>query len=77
MGAGAINGTGSALANTIIGNTGNNILTGGEGNDTIDGGAGNDTAVFSGSRAQYQVTVNANSSLHIVDLRGGLARRHR
>jgi len=31
------------LANTIIGNTGNNILNAGDGNDILDGGAGTDT----------------------------------
>ena len=38
----AINGTGNALANIIIGNGANNQLFGGGGNDTIDGGDGND-----------------------------------
>jgi Ca2+-binding RTX toxin-like protein len=41
-GAGAINGTGNALANTITGNSGDNTLDGGEGDDTLDGGAGID-----------------------------------
>ncbi|ESK53636.1 beta strand repeat-containing protein [Acinetobacter tjernbergiae] len=40
-----INGTGNALANTIIGNTGNNILTGGLGNDLLNGGAGADVLI--------------------------------
>ena len=48
----AVNGTGNALANTIIGNDapnvlrgmdGNDTLTGGGGSDTLDGGAGRDT----------------------------------
>ncbi len=38
-----INGTGNALANTLIGNAGNNLLDGGAGNDLIQGGDGNDT----------------------------------
>jgi len=42
-GTAAINGTGNALANAIIGNTGNNVLNGGAGADTMTGGAGNDT----------------------------------
>ncbi len=42
-GAGNINGTGSAVANTITGSTGNNSLSGGDGNDTMDGGTGTDT----------------------------------
>ena len=44
-GTAAINGTGNALDNVIIGNSGNNILNGGTGNDTMQGGAGNDTYV--------------------------------
>jgi Ca2+-binding RTX toxin-like protein len=44
-GTSAINGTGNALDNVIIGNSGNNTLTGNDGNDTLDGGAGNDTMV--------------------------------
>ncbi len=44
-GMGPINGTGNALANTITGNSDDNVLTGGGGNDTIcarDGVSGND-----------------------------------
>lgn len=41
----AINGTGNALDNVIIGNAGKNILSGGAGNDTLDGGAGIDTLI--------------------------------
>jgi Ca2+-binding RTX toxin-like protein len=46
LGSGNINGTGNALANTILGNGGNNILDGGAGADILKGGAGNDTYVF-------------------------------
>jgi len=38
-----INGTGNALANTILGNAANNLLDGGVGADNLIGGAGNDT----------------------------------
>nr|CAD5974282.1 Mannuronan C5-epimerase AlgE3 [Planktothrix pseudagardhii] len=41
----AINGTGNALVNTIIGNTANNILNGGIGGDQLKGSTGNDTYV--------------------------------
>jgi Ca2+-binding RTX toxin-like protein len=41
-GASAINGTGNALANTILGNSAANTLNGLGGNDTLSGGAGND-----------------------------------
>ena len=56
--------TGSDHNDTLIGNTGANTLTGGAGNDTlegkggadtIDGGAGADTAIFSGSKAEFDV----------------------
>ena len=39
----AINGTGNALDNVLVGNSGNNSLTGNAGNDTLDGAAGTDT----------------------------------
>ena len=42
-GAGAINGTGNALQNTIIGNSSDNVLSGGGGDDQLFGGDGNDT----------------------------------
>jgi Ca2+-binding RTX toxin-like protein len=46
-GATAINGTGNALKNTIVGNGIANVLNGGLGNDTLTGGAGVDTFVLS------------------------------
>lgn len=42
-GAGAIDGTGNTLDNTITGNAAHNVLDGGAGNDTLDGGAGADS----------------------------------
>ena len=39
----AINGTGNALANTLVGNSAANVLDGGLGADTMKGGLGNDT----------------------------------
>lgn len=42
-GNGIINGTGNALANTIIGNAAANVLSGAAGIDALNGGAGNDT----------------------------------
>ncbi len=41
--AGAVNGTGNALDNIIVGNSAANILTGGAGADTLNGGVGADT----------------------------------
>lgn len=42
-GAGASNGSGNVLANTLLGNAFNNRLFGWGGNDTLSGGAGNDS----------------------------------
>jgi len=42
-GSGAINGTGNADANVLVGNTGNNTLSAGAGNDVLAGGLGNDS----------------------------------
>ena len=41
--AGAVNGTGNALDNSMTGNGSNNLLDGGAGSDLLIGGAGNDT----------------------------------
>jgi Ca2+-binding RTX toxin-like protein len=42
FGAGAVNGTGNALANRMQGNAAANVLNGGEGNDLLNGGGGAD-----------------------------------
>ncbi|MDD1615526.1 MAG: putative rhizobiocin/RTX toxin and hemolysin-type calcium-binding protein, partial [Methylococcaceae bacterium NSP1-2] len=42
-GSAAINGTGNARDNYILGNSANNILDGGAGSDNLNGGLGNDT----------------------------------
>ena len=44
-GAEAINGTGNALNNSIIGNSAANMLSGGDGNDTLNGAGGADTMI--------------------------------
>ena len=56
----AINGTGNALDNVLIGNSANNTLTGGDGNDTIDGGTGNDTMVGGLGDDTYSVNVSTD-----------------
>jgi Ca2+-binding RTX toxin-like protein len=43
IGLGAINGTGNALGNVLLGNSASNRLSGGAGNDVLDGAAGADT----------------------------------
>ena len=64
IGTAAIDGTGNALNNTLIGNGGNNVLTGGAGVDylyggagfdTLDGGAGIDTLVGGADQDGYLV----------------------
>ncbi|MBR8831420.1 MAG: calcium-binding protein [Chlorogloea purpurea SAG 13.99] len=51
----AVNGTGNALNNTIIGNGSNNSLNGGAGNDILNGGAGTDTLIGGAGNDSYQV----------------------
>jgi serralysin len=74
------NAIGGSASDLLIGNAGNNILDGGAGNDRLIGDAGNDTlqgnadsdtAVFSGLRSQYLVTLLADGSLSVMDLRSG------
>ncbi len=60
-GAGAINGTGNGLNNTLTGNAGANVLNGGTGNDTMRGGAGNDTYVVNVLADQIVEAVNAGT----------------
>jgi hypothetical protein len=45
QGAGNLDGTGNALANTLKGTAGDNVLSGLAGNDALSGGDGNDTLV--------------------------------
>lgn len=47
---------GSAFADMLTGDAGNNGLRGGGGNDTIDGGAGTDAAIFQGARSGYTIS---------------------
>ncbi|HMS82056.1 MAG TPA: calcium-binding protein [Nitrospira sp.] len=44
-GVNAINGTGNALNNVLLGNSASNTLNGGAGHDWLDGGLGNDTMI--------------------------------
>jgi len=66
-GTAAINGTGNALDNMIIGNSGNNTLTGGDGNDTLNGGLGNDTLI--GGKGDDTYVVDSKSDV-IVEASG-------
>ena len=55
----------------VLAGDGNDFINGGAGNDYLDGGAGTDTAVYAGSAADYTITVNADGSATITDLRAG------
>ncbi|UFZ02671.1 S8 family serine peptidase [Bradyrhizobium ontarionense] len=51
--------TGGMGNDELTGNVGDDTLAGGAGgNDTLDGGAGTDTAVFTGTIADYAITIN-------------------
>ena len=54
---------------SLTGNDLDNRLLVGRGNNTIVGGAGTDTVVFSGARADYQITVTGGT-VTVTDLRG-------
>jgi Ca2+-binding RTX toxin-like protein len=54
-GTAAINGTGNALDNVLLGNSSMNTLSGGAGNDTLDGGAGADSMVGGTGNDSYGV----------------------
>ncbi|TND06010.1 MAG: Hemolysin-type calcium-binding repeat 2 copies family protein [Rhodocyclaceae bacterium] len=56
-GTAAINGTGNALDNVLVGNTAVNTLSGGDGNDSLNGGAGADTMVGGTGDDTYYVDV--------------------
>ena len=62
---------GGAGNDFIVAGAGNDFLTGGGGNDYLDGGIGTDVAVYSGPRADYSVTYNADGSLTVADQRPG------
>ena len=55
---------GSAFDDVLQGNDLDNWLKGGPGNDWVDGGKGSDTAVFSGRRADYELS-NAFGKLYV------------
>jgi Ca2+-binding RTX toxin-like protein len=54
----------------LYGGEGNDELTGGEGDDRLDGGTGADTAIFSGARAEYDVTTNAAGETIVTHMNG-------
>jgi Ca2+-binding RTX toxin-like protein len=65
--AGAINGTGNDLDNTITGNESENVLTGAGGLDTLDGGAGRDTMLGGTGDDRYIVDDAADVVTEAID----------
>lgn len=72
---GTINGTVNLGGNNDIydgtGSAAGTLVYGGGGNDTLIGNGSSTTAGFTGSRANYAVTTNANGTVTVVDQRGG------
>ena len=58
---------GLAGDDSITGASGDDILAGGTGNDTLDGGGGKDTAIYTGAKAEYKFTLQADGTLLIAD----------
>ncbi|CAN1533295.1 RTX calcium-binding nonapeptide repeat [Rhabdaerophilaceae bacterium] len=67
------NAIGGAGADTIIGNSADNVLTGGGGADTLNGSAGNDTATYAGNRVDFDLsrTTNGFQVRDLIDNRNG------
>lgn len=64
--AGAINGRGNALDNTIIGNDYDNIIDGKDGTNKLYGGKGNDTYIINASNANDTIYEYANEGIDTV-----------
>jgi Ca2+-binding RTX toxin-like protein len=62
----AINGTGNALANTIIGNNAANIIDGGAGTDSLLGKFGNDTYIVDSTSDQVNEEGTASTEIDTV-----------
>ena len=56
----------------IVGGMGSDTLHGDGGNDSLDGGDGIDTVAFTGTLGDYGLTLNADGSLRVNDLRNNV-----
>ncbi|MDO9217434.1 MAG: calcium-binding protein, partial [Lacisediminimonas sp.] len=76
LGTDAINASGNALANILLGNDGANVLDGKAGSDTLQGGKGNDTYIVdltASNTLQDGISELANEGNDSLVLRGGNA----
>ena len=71
LGSGALNATGNALNNVLIGNSGINVLTGAAGDDTYDGAAGNDTFTDTSTSSNETYRWGTGSGLDVLTDSGG------
>ncbi len=58
---------GSQANDTLIGNDSDNLFKGGEGDDTIFGGEGNDVVVYNGKFDGFDIVINDDGSITVVD----------
>jgi len=61
---------GTGLDDVITGDARDNVLTGGAGDDQIDGSGGSDTAIFSGVKADYELS-KSEGMLTVTHISGG------
>jgi Ca2+-binding RTX toxin-like protein len=71
LGTTAINGTGNALNNTLLGNAGVNVLSGAAGDDIYDGAAGNDTFTDTSTTSNDTYRWGLGSGLDMLTDSGG------
>lgn len=67
----AINGTGNALNNVLLGNSGVNVLAAAEGDDSYDGAAGNDTYTDTSTTSNDTYRWGIGSGLDVLTDSGG------
>ncbi|RMI03491.1 calcium-binding protein (plasmid) [Sinorhizobium meliloti] len=70
IGTGAINGTGNALNNVLIGNNAANTLNGDAGDDLINGGLGNDTLIGSTGLDTFSFSTGLNATTNVDTING-------
>lgn len=49
----------------LLGDSGDNVITGGKGDDAIDGRGGHDTVRYSGSSADYEISLRSDGAIEV------------